>query len=368
MNKEQIKSLLLKYDAGNCTAEEKALLEHWFFTQHADKIPDVEDIEADRAEVWQRLQAKPAIRQMWSRFAVAASVILLFSAGGYFIFRTAKKEKQLAIVKQDILPGHNQATLVLANGKNIILTKGLSGQLATQGQTSIVAAHNNITYSAGSTTTTVSYNTMITAKGQQSPYPLILADGTKVWLNADSKITFPTAFLEKERIVKLTGEAYFEVAKDQQHPFIVSTNKQDVKVLGTHFNISSYDDDPATLTTLLEGRVQVTVKENHISGLLKPGQQSVMKDNNIRIATIDTDEAVAWKDGYFMFESGDIQSIMRKVARWYNVEIVYEGPIPQTKFYLVADRFSNVSGLLKPLETSNRIHFKIEERRIIVSR
>jgi transmembrane sensor len=367
MDKEQVKSLLLRYDAGECTAEERALLEHWFYTQHSRQLTDAGDIIADLHEVWERIEEKPIVRPLWPRIAVAASMIFALSFIGYLSFHPGQSEKQLVKGNKGIQPGHNQAVLTLANGRHIILTKGLSGQLATQGQTSIVASGNQISYSSGAPVSVASFNSLATARGEQSPYPLILADGTRVWLNAASQITFPTAFLDKERIVKLTGEAYFEVAKDPQHPFIVSTSQQDVKVLGTHFNISSYKDDPATVTTLLEGRVEVTSKIGHRSGYLKPNQQAVLSDGEqLKISSVDTEEAVAWKNGYFMFESADIQTIMRRIARWYDIDVVYDGPVPQTRFYLVADRFSNISSLLKPLEKSNRIHFKIEGRRIMI--
>jgi transmembrane sensor len=367
MDKEQVKELLFKYERGWCTADEKAFLEHWYYCQNTNEIPNFEQIDADLDDVWERLRINRE-RAMWPRIVAAASIIFLLFTANYLIFRRITTTKQFTAVKRDILPGHNQATLILANGQKIVLTKNISGRLATQGQTSIIAANHNIIYSAGSSPKTASYNTLVTARGQQSPAPLILADGTKVWLNSDSKLIFPTAFLNKERIVRLSGEAYFEVAKDRLHPFVVSTSQQDVRVLGTHFNISSYEDDPSTITTLLEGRVEVTAKSNHISGVLRPGQQALLKDEKIVVAAVDTEEAMAWKDGYFMFESGDIQSIMRKVSRWYNVKVIYKGPIPQTKFYLVADRFSNISSLLKPLEMSNRIHFTIEGRRIMVSK
>lgn len=367
MNKEQILTLLSKYASGECTEEERVLVEHWFYIQNSTALPGIEEINSDLDEVWLRLQ-RPAAKRIWPRLAAAASVILCLSVGAYYLVHQLKPKEYVAARNQVISPGHNQATLILSNGKTITLKKGLSGKLATQGNTNIIATQSSISYAASHSEKAVSYNTMITSKGQQSPYPLVLADGTKVWLNADSKLTFPTAFLAGERGVKLNGEAYFEVAKDPRHPFIVSTGNQEVKVLGTHFNISSYNDDPATITTLLEGSVQVTVKENGSINFLKPGQQAILADKQIKIHAGDIEEAVAWKEGYFMFESGDIESIMRKVARWYDVDVVYEGPVPQTKFYLSADRFSNISSILKPLETSKRIHFKIEGRRITISK
>lgn len=367
MNKEQILTLLSKYASGECTEDEKVLVEHWFYIQNTTNLPVLEDVNADLDEVWHRIQ-KPVTRRIWPRIAAAASIILSLSVGAYFVIHKSKPKEYVTVRNQVILPGHNQATLTLSNGKRITLVKGLSGKLASQGKTNIIATQSHISYAASNAEKTASYNTLTTLKGQQSPYPLVLADGTKVWLNADSKLTFPTVFLTADRGVKLTGEAYFEVAKDSRHPFIVSTGNQDVKVLGTHFNISSYKDDPATITTLLEGRVQVTVNNNASLNFLKPGQQAILENKQLKISVADTEEAVAWKEGYFMFESGDIKSIMRKVARWYDVDVVYEGPIPQTKFYLSADRFSSISSLLKPLEMSKRIHFKIEGRRITISK
>jgi len=291
----------------------------------------------------------------WPRIAAAASIILALSAGSYLLLHKMAPTQQVAQQKNDIAPGHNQATLTLANGQKIILTKGLSGQLAIQNKTVITATQNTITYQAGQSGDQLIYNTLSTAKGEQSPYPLVLADGTKVWLNAESSITFPTAFNGATRIVKITGEAYFEVEHNDRQPFKVEYNNQTATDIGTHFDINAYADETNT-TTLLEGSVKV----NNL--VLKPGEQTDGK----KITTVNTAQVIAWKNGQFRFNGDHIQTIMRALARWYDIDVSYRGPITQEVFYAKLSRQRNISAVLRVLERTKGIHFKIEGRRVTV--
>jgi transmembrane sensor len=290
---------------------------------------------------------------LWPRIAVAASILLCCSAGPYFALH--KQTQPVQLVKNDIAPGHNQATLTLANGQKIMVTRGLSGQLAVQNSTVISAAQNAIVYSSNKSGDQFSMNTLATARGEQSPYPLVLPDGTRVWLNAQSSITFPTTFTGKERIVKVTGEAYFEVKHDQAHPFKVQTAQQTIEDVGTAFDVNAYTDEQATTTTLVEGKVKV----NHL--LLSPGQQT----DGSKIKTVNTDIYTAWKDGNFHFEGEDIHSVMRQLARWYNIDVIYEGDSKET-FYADISRNRNISATLKVLQNSKGIKFKVEGRRVTV--
>ncbi len=206
-------------------------------------------------------------------------------------------------------PGRNQATLTLADGRTIVLTRDLNGQLAQQGQTTITANNKEgIVYATGSTstTTTISWNTLATARGEQSPYPLTLPDGTKVWLNAASTITFPTVFNANARTVKITGEVYFEVMHNEKHPFRVEAKDQLIEDIGTHFNVNAYDDEDAFRTTLLEGSVKVSVIGNRQSAILKPGEQVSFSQSSqlSQPIPVQTDEVLAWKEGMFRFSSG----------------------------------------------------------------
>jgi transmembrane sensor len=262
----------------------------------------------------------------------------------------------MVIAKNDIPPGHSQATLTLANGQQILLTKGLYTNL-TQGTTAI-KINNGITYSTGlkGDAATTSYNTLSTANGEQSPYPLVLPDGSKVWLNAQSSITFPTAFNGRERIVKVTGEALFEVSHNAKQPFKVQTQKQTIEDIGTIFDVNAYADEPTTKTTLIAGKVKVN------DMLLAPGEQT----DGSHIKTVNTKRYTAWKNGDFYFEDDSIQTVMRQLSRWYNIEIAYEGNITKDGFNAQISRSKNISAILHILENTKGVHFKIEGRRIIV--
>lgn len=209
-------------------------------------------------------------------------------------------------------------------------------------------------------------NTLSTARGET--YQLRLPDGSRVWLNAASSITYSANLLQHgKRKVRLQGEGYFEITKDKVHPFVVESKGQQVEVLGTHFNVKAYGDEPAMATTLLEGSVMVSQAGKEV--ILKPGQQALNKDNAFAVAIVDMNETIAWKNGLFMFKGEKISEIMKKVQRWYDVEIVYnDGKVGALKFSGTISRYDHVSKLLDILETTGRVHFKIEGRRIIVTK
>lgn len=363
MSYERAKELFTKYKNETATGEEKALVEKWLFGYNNEpaELSD-EKIESISKEVWNRLP-QPVLSPIhrltvWTKVAAAASVILALSFGGYFLLKE-KQSRQTAYYKNDIPPGHNQATLTLANGNKIILVKGLTGKLAQQGNMQIgVNGQSSITYTAtvANVNQPIAYNTLSTAMGEKSPYPLILPDGSKVWLNAKSSITFPTAFNGKERIVKITGEALFEVAHNAKHPFKVQTAKQTIEDIGTTFNVNAYADEPATETTLIEGKVKVN------DMFLEPGQQS---DGN-HIKTVNTKRYIAWKNDDFYFEDDDIKTVMRELSRWYNIEINYEGNLSTEGFDAQISRNKNISDVLHILENTKGVHFKIEGRRVTV--
>jgi transmembrane sensor len=225
-----------------------------------------------------------------------------------------------------------------------------------QGSTAI-QINNGITYTTGITAKAkTAYNTLSTAIGEQSPYPLILSDGSKVWLNAQSSITFPTAFNGKERIVKIIGEALFEVAHNTKQPFKVLTDKQTIEDIGTTFDVNAYADEPTAKTTLIEGKVKVN------GMFLEPGQQS----DGSHIKTVNTKRFIAWKSGDFYFEDDNIQTVMRQLSRWYNIEISSEGDVTTNGFNAQISRSKNISAILHILENTKGVHFKIEGRRVTV--
>ena len=304
------------------------------------------------------------------RIAVAASAIgVLLLTTFLFINKGGSKGIVKANVaehhfKDDVSPGGDKATLTLADGSTVILDDAQNGILAQQGNTKVIKLDGKLLYDpANKNSKEVVYNTISTPKGGQ--YQLELPDGSLVWLNATSSIRFPTSFVEKERRVEITGEAYLEVAKNRDKPFIVTVNNAEVQVLGTHFNINAYLDEDDVETTLLEGSVKFVNGAN--ADILKPGQQSQLtKNGSFKVVSdVDVDKVVAWKNGFFDFENAGIETVMRQLSRWYNVEIEYNG---KTDDLFIAEMRRNIklSDALKALELTGKVRFEIEGKKIIV--
>lgn len=304
---------------------------------------------------------------------IAAAVLVFFTAGLLF-FQYEKSSIKISASQPNnnsaslILPGSKKATLRTSNGKVILLNDVANGVLDQTNAGNVVKINTGqIVYhnsDHGSNASPLVYNTLSTPKGGE--YQLVLPDGTKIWLNAASSITYPTAFTGKERRVTLTGEAYFEVAKDKEKPFYVNVNNTQIRVLGTHFNIEAYNDDNEMTTTLLEGSVQVT--KNKAVSFLQPGQKAVIPNNSDKIAVSNANirEAIAWKEGYFIFDDEDITGIMKKVSRWYDVSVSYQGSVDDQKFGGTFYRAKSITELLQYLEKIGKVHFAVEGRRIIV--
>jgi ferric-dicitrate binding protein FerR (iron transport regulator) len=314
---------------------------------------------------------QPKVRQMrWVKLTAAAAIFIALAAGAYFYLAPQPNYPVATSVKKvnDIgPPSGTKAVLTLADGSKIVLDSTGNGILAVQGNVKITKQGiGGISY-MGTPAGKVSYNTLSVPRGSR-PLNLTLSDGTRVWINVGSSLTYPTAFTGKERKVTMTGEAYFEVAHNSSMPFLVQHNDATVKVLGTHFNVNSYEDEFTERITLLEGSVRVS--QGTSSGLLKPGQQARINNdgnNGIKIVNdVDVNEVMAWKDGKFMFDKNtDIYTIMRQVSRWYNVDVEYQGKINQ-RFWGSISKDVNVSQVLKILEAAGGIKFKVEENKIIV--
>lgn len=316
-----------------------------------------------------------AINHSWLKrsIAIAAVFLIIALAGYFFLIRPASKQTgtgtgETAYIKtRDIAPGGNKAVLTLAGGVRILLDSARNGTLAVQGGSKLVKKHEGqLAYNAGAAEPAGTvYNTLSTPRGGQ--YQLTLADGTRVWLNAVSSIHFPTAFPGKERNVAVTGEVYFEVAHDAARPFKVTVNGMTVTVLGTHFNINAYTDEDAVATTLLEGSVKVS--RGGITDLLKPGQQSRMDEHGtISIQNdIDINQVVAWKNGFFQFKEADMETIMKQLSKWYNIDAVFEGPKPSAVYSGRVPRNLSLSALLKVLELSE-VRLDVEGNRIIIKK
>lgn len=304
------------------------------------------------------------VRRSW--WAVAASLVLL--GAGVCLWRqtgqpgvkTAQNTRQLI---DDVRPGTTRAVLTLADGRKITLDSARSGSLAIQGKTTVAGNNGAITYDGK--TTELLYNTLSTGRGEQSPV-LTLADGTRVWLNAASSIRFPVAFAGDARTVEITGEAYFEVAPNPAKPFVVTTSSSRIAVLGTHFDVMAYEDEPFIHTTLLAGSVQFgNAKEQKV---LRPGEQGRISHatGDLSIRQIDTEQAVAWLHGQLPMKYMDVAAFMRQVSRWYDVDIVFEGKLPVLSFSGSLDKKVNLSYILSALE-DNGIHCKLEGKKVTVS-
>ncbi|SHG34727.1 FecR family protein [Pedobacter caeni] len=324
-------------------------------------------------EILQNIKSQPrkqAIRKsIWPKMiAVAAAVSLIVAAGLYFYQLDSRtKTEQTTIAANDIAPGKNKATLTLANGKKIVLSDVGKGELATESGVLIrKTADGKLIYEIKdqSEAITNSLNTISTANGES--YQVLLPDGSLVILNAASSLTYSTALnRQPSRKVELKGEAYFEVAKDKKHPFIIHTSEQTVEVLGTHFNINAYTDEPDTKTTLIEGSVKIT--GNKAQAVIKPGEQASFKNNKIKVSEVNVNAVIDWKDGKFRFKNEALPSILRKISRWYDVKIIYlnaEAVLPT--FTGSVSRFDHVSKVLNMLEETSDVKFIIEGKTIKV--
>jgi transmembrane sensor len=302
------------------------------------------------------------------RLAAAAAVIIVIGSATFFWlnnhYRKNTATEVTRQVKNDASPGGNKALLILADGTRIVLDSAANGILAQQGETRILkTGDGKLAYRLSEDNPEqVLFNTVSTPRGGQ--FQITLPDGTKVWLNAATSLRFPTAFAANERIVELTGEAYFEVQKDRARPFTVKINDASVRVLGTHFNVMAYSDEEEMKTTLLEGSVKVTKAGSE--ALLTPGQQAVVKGSSQVqiIKEADTDEAIAWKNGYFQFSKID-EKALRQVSRWYNVDVVYEGRIREKEYSGKIDRNVKLSNVLEALRLIG-INCKLENNKLVV--
>jgi transmembrane sensor len=299
----------------------------------------------------------------WIRVAAAAVIFLGLAAGAYFLFpnrsvrELAKNTTEKPLKKDRSAPAGNKAMLTLSDGSRIELDSATNGTFAIQGNTQVIKkSDGQIAYNGKSDE--VMYNTLSNPKGS-NVVSLTLADGSKVWLNAESSLTFPVAFPGEERKVEITGEAYFEVAHDANKKFIVTKGTTTVQVLGTHFNVNAYDDENSIKVTLLEGSVKVENVNNKV--IIKPGEQAqVGKDNGIKVVNdLDIQQVIAWQKGLFEFNHADLASIMRQVSRWYDVEVIYDGKITEGKFGGGLSKSLPLSAVLKLME-ANGVKFQLE--------
>lgn len=395
--RKEFLKLIRKYLKGNATEEQLDFINKYYESFETDEnvldalSEDKKKIIEDEIgnSILQKIRTDKVVpvRPLWRRLSVAAAVLLAaLSVGLYFNFPSsdylATKENEAVAdtsIIPDIAPGGNKAILKLADGSTISLNDVKHGESIKQGSIEITKTEEGLlTYTVVADeherNFPVQFNTILTPKGGQ--YQVKLPDGTNVWLNAASSLKYPTRFNGMERKVELTGEAYFEVnsqwSSGKKVPFLVSTSSQTIEVLGTHFNVNAYSDEPSTRTTLLEGSVRV-VRDRDGDGsiVLKPGEQAILTANKrMAVSRVNTGNVVAWKSGLFQFQNSDIESVMREISRWYDVEVEFEGKVPDIKLWGKVYRNVNASEALKILayfDLKYRILQTGKIRKIIIS-
>lgn len=378
METSDLLSLLTKQQNNLLNDREKNELEEWYATLDVEQKDLINKDISNNGLIEEMLTGfhdlkskRTIVRKMGFNQKIlrwAAIFIGISLTGVLCLFLNSPKPNNITAQQKKInidieAPKTNNAVLTLGNGIKIDLGNTSTGVLATDGNEDITKNGDDQLVYNGKDANELSYNTLTIPEGSK-PMKILLADGTSVWLNVASSITFPVVFIGKERRVQITGEAYFEVAKNAAVPFHVTHNNLDVKVLGTHFNVNTYADEKDIKVTLLEGAVSVS--KGILNGLLKPGQQSKINAENLQVINdANLNEVMAWKNNLFYFEGADIKTVMRQIGKWYNVEVEYNDSINYA-FVAKISRNENVSQLLNTLELTGLVHFKIEKNKITV--
>jgi ferric-dicitrate binding protein FerR (iron transport regulator) len=331
------------------------------------------DIATGRQIVEQKKERHRVIKLSWYRYTAAASIVLVLLSAVVWFHKTndkklAKAEEKAVPVVHDAAPGKYNAKLILADGSVVVLDTANNKPLGHQGGTSIVNENGKLVYKGKPNTGKVLYNTLITGKGEM--YPLVLADGSRLWLNSESSVRYPVSVPQNQEIdVTVTGEVFFEIVHNPKRKFTITVNGMNITDIGTRFNINAYPDEDNIKVTLVEGAV--SVKKGDKIVLLKRGQQAVAQkmqnDNSIKVIDdADTEKAIAWKNGQFEFNKDDLKTVMRQLARWYDLDVVYEGNVPKGQFIGTVPRNLNLSQVLEILASSD-VHFKIAGKKLIVT-
>ncbi|MCL6523836.1 MAG: FecR domain-containing protein [Thermoflavifilum sp.] len=383
-SEKKLSKFIRRYLSGRASEKERREVENWYTS--FDKLPlefmdgDEKQLEASEqysiATIWEKIKQAKAQgkklewRKQLHKVAAILLILILLSSGGYlfYLYRHSRSEPIITQqpIQPDFKPGGNKAILQLANGSLISLDSIQQGIVANQGGVQAIQMNTgHLVYQSHATHyRSIVYNTLIAPAG--GTYELELADGTKVWLNARSSIRFPTMFAGKEREVEITGEAYFEVAKNPSKPFIVKVKGTTIRVLGTHFNVMAYDEEPTTVqTTLLEGSVQITSADGQ-KAILSPGQQADIQAHHLQIYNhVNVDEVIAWKNHLFWFDNTDIYSVMRQLARWYDVKIIMKDSIPDL-FTGSIPRNLSFSEVIHILQQTGSLHYVVVGQRTVV--
>ena len=379
--KKRVEELSEKWLNGTITKAEQEEYDLWYGSIHDHEVNDLSesDLAEVQSKIYQTIQEREGlgnrsvkvkrIRLVKRVALVAASIGLISIAASQFysILSSQHKRENQALLYSAIAPGRDRATLSLDNGSVFDLDSLGKGEIFQQSGIRIEKNDKGeLIYSVLSSSDEqmeILMNTISTPKGGQ--YRISLPDGSQVWLNAASKLTFPTAFTGESRLIELVGEAYFEVAQNKKLPFRVITPKEEVEVLGTHFNVNSYSEEESSTVALLEGKVKVSLSSSE-SRVLKPGEQTVVKAGSMEVYPVDLSEAVAWKNGEFMFHNESMKSVMQKIARWYDVEVVVAPELENVSIWGSVSKYENIKEVLKIIEMTGSVHFSIEGRRIYV--
>lgn len=355
MEEEKVRQLLLEYRKGTIRPEDRLILEAWYLSKVSDPTEslDEEQLQANLSRLRQAvMQDTKEPKRMISRFIVfsmsTAAIVLILIISRLLLSNATDN------LDDDVMPGGNKAILTTNSGQAINLDEGKRG---------IVVKASGMVYDDGTPISAESNSyTIQTPNGGQ--YQVILSDGSKVWLNSSSKLHYPVKFGKEQRVVTVEGEAYFEVShqldKGKRIPFIVRTHSQEVTVVGTSFNISAYGDDPELITTLVNGKVSVSADHDKTSVTLTPGEESILTSKGMTVRQANVAMAAAWKQGEFRFHETELQDVMRQLSRWYDLEIVYKGDIPEKVFYGVISRDRKLTAVLDLLKESG-VNFRIEK-------
>lgn len=385
MERSRIVALLRKYQSGELSAEEQTVLQQWADSHSANRelmertadgtwlsqaLRDYDEVLTtdDHAtaqllarQIMDRATPKPnnqrTLRQ-WLPYVAAAVVAL--AVGTWVYTENSLRPSAVNEAFADILPGGNRATLILADGHMVDLSDMQEG---------IIFEENNVRYNDGSHIALPPSETLVLTTPKGGTYQVTLPDGSKVWLNAASTLKYPSRFADDARQVEIVGEGYFEVAKDVRKPFRAVSTGQQVEVLGTEFNISTYPDEGVTRTTLIEGKVDVVLDSQSASVksiTLSPSEQAMVKNGILTKEVVDVNSEIAWRNGFFAFRRERLEDVMRKVARWYDVEVEFKGNAINRTFSGTVSRYANISEVLETLSLTDRVQFEIRNKTILV--
>lgn len=394
MDKKIDRDLLARYVRDECNAEELEQVRQFLFQpewkQALEELLEEDfaqfspvEPEEEESRAWNRRFQEKHIqssndrsifrRMRWSGYAAAVALFIISAVFVVVRTSTQQSEERLAEHEEEVLPGSDKAILMLSDGNTVSLSDVANGKLTEQGGVEVEkTTEGEIVYKARAEVAQASntYNSVMTPNGGQ--YRITLPDGSKAWLNAASSLTYPVRFPADERRVKMTGEVYFEVAKvkrtdgDGNVPFFVETDKQEISVLGTKFNVNAYVDEPYLKTMLVEGSVKVTAFKNGQSTLLKPGQQALLSDV-LMVQPADIDQQLGWQRGDFVFKGESLESVLRHISRWYDVETQCPPYLGKLRFAGIVSRSKPLSSLIKIMESTNDINITLHERRLIVT-